>query len=393
MAYKLRRRNLRPLCLACAAILGALCLLYWALTSKRLARDDRRPDTAPVVNPGDPAPVRPAAIRALPRAIYPYSVIRGGAYSAAELVAALRADPMAAAHYAGFDPSQTRMTRAPAAAAVYVSYRQGNRIYWTRRKVHLAAGEPLLTDGVHTARARCGNRISPTPAEPAQAPEPDTDLDIPEPATVPPDVFSVTKVVHEIFPALLGNWLPPGRPGGSVGPAPGGAGALGGMAFPTSGGESAPPGYSLPLLPEVTLPPSMPNVWPIDFTTMPAPPVGPGFGWLQPIPLPGFVAGSTTGPPPGGTPPGFTPIPGITPIPGFTPIPGIPPVPGVPPSPTDYGQVLPSPAGTSTPAQALLPKDSPLPFGAELPEPATATLLLCGAAILAYRRFSRRRLD
>jgi hypothetical protein len=217
MAYKLRRRNLRPLCLACAAILGALCLLYWALTSKRLARDDRRPDTAPVVNPGDPAPVRPAAIRALPRAIYPYSVIRGGAYSAAELVAALRADPMAA-HYAGFDPSQTRMTRAPAAAAVHVSYRQGNRIYWTRRKVHLAAGEPLLTDGVHTARARCGNRISPTPAEPAQAPEPDTDLDIPEPAAVPPDVFSVTKVVHEIFPALPGELAaarPPGRQRGA----------------------------------------------------------------------------------------------------------------------------------------------------------------------------------
>src|ERR1035441_7839817 len=113
MAYKLRRRNLRPLCLACAAILGVLCLLYWALTSKRLARDDRRPGTAPVVNPGDPAPVRPAAIRALPRAIYPYSVIRGGAYSTAELVAALRADPMAAAHYAGFDPSQTPTTRGP----------------------------------------------------------------------------------------------------------------------------------------------------------------------------------------------------------------------------------------------------------------------------------------
>jgi hypothetical protein len=347
----------------------------------------------------------------LRRAIYPYSVIRGGAYSAAELAAALRADPIAAAHYAGFDPSQTRMTRAPASAAVYVSYRQENRIYWTRRKVHLAAGEPLLTDGLHTARARCGNRISPTPPEPAQAGEPDIDLDLPEPPATPEDLFYAPNVVHEIFPPLLGNWLPPGGPASSVGPAPDSVGTLSGMAFPMSRGESAPPGFTLPLLPEVILPPPMPNVWPIDFTTMPAPPVGPWFGWIQPIPLPGgVIPGSTTAPLrgitfipsttfiPGTTPlpgitfiPGTTPLPGSTPIPGVTPIPGSTPISSSTPSPTDYGQVLPPSAGATPPSGAPLPKNGPLPFSIELPEPASVALLLSGAAILAFRRFSRRR--
>jgi hypothetical protein len=286
-------------------------LLYWELTSKRLARGAQ--DTAPVAGRGDSAPVRPAAIRPPSRAIYPYSVIRGGAYSAGELDAALRADPVAAAHYAVFDRTQMRITRAPDSAAVYVSYRQGNRIYWTRRKVHLVADETLLTDGVHTARARCGNRISLTPPEPAQAGEPDLDLDLPEapptlhagvPAAVPPDVMSLPMLVHEVFPALLGDWLPDGGPGGSVGLTPGGAGVPDFVYFPLSMGMSPPPGFMFPLLPEVTLPPPMPNVWPIDFTTLPLPPAGTGLWSIQPMPLPGsVVAGSITGPQPGGTAP------------------------------------------------------------------------------------------
>jgi hypothetical protein len=368
------------------------------LTSKSPAREDRGADAAPVTSPGDTTSVRPATIGTRPRAIYPYSVIRGGAYSSAELDAALRADPTAAAHYAGFDRTRTRVTRAPASTAVYVSYRQGNRIYWTRRKVRLAANEALLTDGVHTARARCGNRISLTPPEPAQAREPDIDLDLPEAANAPPDVFSLPRVVDEIFPPLLGSWLPPG---GSVGPVPEGMGTLGFMALPMSRGESAPPGFRLPLLPEVTIPPPMPNVWPIDFTTTAVPPSGPGFGWIPPIPFPGgWVPGNTIAPPPEGTPsapplgwvpppfPGIAPnpIPGITPLPGITPIPGTP---DIPPPPTIPGPEFPSPPD-APPWQPVPPPDSPPSPSVETPEPATTALLLCAAAILAGRQlFSR----
>src|ERR1035437_1774266 len=434
MARKWRRRGTagrRFVCLACVAILGACWLFYGVPTSDRPARVAAVPDMAPVVDSGGPAQVRPAAIGRPPRPIYPHSVIRGGAYSVAELDAAARADPVVAAHYAVFDRTQMRIARAPDAAAVYVSYRLGDRIYWTRRKVNLAAEEALLTDGVHSARARCGNRISATLPDPARARDPDTDLDLPEPpptahpgepAADPPDVFSLPMVVHEIFPALLGTWLPGGGSGGGGGAAGGGAGGPAGRSFPISQGQSAPPGFTLPILPGVPLPPPVPNVWPIDFTTLmpPQPLIGPSFWWIQPIPLPaGFGTGSVAGTPPVGTSIASRPILGLPPVRGITPFPGITPNPGNPPSPTVSGSAPPPSAGTRPPpqiplpqsgtglqvlladdgtdSQVLLPEDGPLalplPFEVEIPEPASAALLLCGVVVFACRRRSTRRLE
>jgi hypothetical protein len=106
------------------------------------------------------------------RPVYPYSVIRGGAYSAAELVRALNADPVAARHYAVFRRSQVHTTASPFSDAVYLSYRVGEVIYWTSRAVRLPRGETLLTDGKNYARARCGNRISETPQTPVSDTEP-----------------------------------------------------------------------------------------------------------------------------------------------------------------------------------------------------------------------------
>jgi hypothetical protein len=40
-------------------------------------------------------------------------------------------------------------------------------VYWTRRLITLHKGEKLLTDGVHFARARCGNRLVESPTEPS----------------------------------------------------------------------------------------------------------------------------------------------------------------------------------------------------------------------------------
>jgi hypothetical protein len=213
---------------------------------------------------------------------------------------------VAAVHYAVFDRAHTRLTLAPDSAAVYVSYRQDNRIYWTRRKVRLARQEPLLTDGVHTARARCGNRISLTPQLPAPAAEPSAILlNLPE----PPPPADAPLLVHEIFPAPLGNGLPDGLPdgvpGGSAGSPPFGADRAGppGPPFP-------PPPDETPLPAESTSPPSPPTNRPSQ---------------IYPLPLP----------------------------------------------------------------PELPPPDAPPPFPAVAPEPATAALLLCGAAILAARLRSR----
>jgi hypothetical protein len=314
-------------------------------------------------------------------------VIRGGAYSAGELDAALRADPVAAAHYAVFDRTQLRIVakepRQP--ASVYVSYRQGDRIYWTRRKVRLAAQETLLTDGVHLARARCGNRISLTAPEPAQAGEPDVDLDVPEPpaaarADDAPDVVSLPMLVHEIFPAFLRDFLPDSGPGGSPASPPGN---LAGTAYPISHAGPSPPGYRFPLLPVVTLPQPVPNVWPIDFTTLPLPPAGPGTGRNQPTL------------PPGGAVAGAPPLPGTTNFPEIPTVPGAtlsPNVNGDPPPPHAPGAAQPETvAGEPEPAVPGEP-DTPLPNTLQTPEPASAALLICGLLALACRRrFTRRR--
>lgn len=107
-----------------------------------------------------------------PSPIFPYSVIPGGAHSDAELKSALLHDPVAAAHYAGFDVARTHVIRLSHAERVYVSYRIGSSIYWTSRRLYIPAGETLLSDGEHEARTRCGNRLSEIPESPVSAREP-----------------------------------------------------------------------------------------------------------------------------------------------------------------------------------------------------------------------------
>jgi hypothetical protein len=108
--------------------------------------------------------------------VYPYSVIPGGVRSAKKLQSALRHDAVAAAHYRDFRTQSARVIRVPRDRRVYLSYRVGERIYWTRKKATLHAGETLLTDGIHLARTRCGNRISEVPAEPTAASEPPAEV-------------------------------------------------------------------------------------------------------------------------------------------------------------------------------------------------------------------------
>ena len=64
-----------------------------------------------------------------------------------------------ALHYAGFDYAHARLVQLLTERSVYLSYRIGNRVYWTRHRVKLHKGETLLTDGKMTARTRCANRV------------------------------------------------------------------------------------------------------------------------------------------------------------------------------------------------------------------------------------------
>ena len=121
------------------------------------------------------------------RPIYRHSVIAGGVYSRVELVAATERDPVVFVQYGSAARGAVRTAALPAPRRVYMSYRVGDRIYWTRKKVRLHAGEMTLTDGDIEIRARCGNQISDTGMFPVAENEPDAmefDLVADEPDTV-----------------------------------------------------------------------------------------------------------------------------------------------------------------------------------------------------------------
>jgi len=81
------------------------------------------------------------------RPVYPYSVVPGGVKSASELKWMAQHDAVVASHYAGFDYEHARMVRLISARTAYVSYRIGNRLYFTRHRIMLRKGETVITDG------------------------------------------------------------------------------------------------------------------------------------------------------------------------------------------------------------------------------------------------------
>jgi hypothetical protein len=297
---KTRRRRLGAL-----AILSLESLLVWAALTPRIPPPTRASNATIFVSqprsesyyPSDQFPEARNE-----RIFYPYSVIPGGARDAAELRVAVAHDSAVARHYADFNLSKTRVVTLSAARAVFVSYRIGDGIFWTKNRMNLAAGETILTDGEHMARTRCGNRISDVPAQPLSkeqptpeamevpasdvllaqlespselplGPAPATDIPLPSPGS---PAFFVPPYVPVL---LLGNSAtPPGSPGGPS-PTP-----------PTP----TPPGTPVPT------PPGSP---------LPGPPTGPFPPPVPPGTPPPTPPGTPASPPPGTPPPIATPEP------------------------------------------------------------------------------------
>lgn len=198
------------------------------------------------------------------RSVYPYSVIPGGAHSKEELQKSVRNDPVVAAHYADFRTQSARIVRLNAARQVYVSYRLGNNVYWTSKKITLQPGEAVLSDGTHLARARCGNRISETPAGPSSPGEPSMEtLDRPmgprTPEMVPGEAPVAPIFPFDGSPVLLALNSPdqggfPGGPGAPpflpffpcCGSGPGPATTHKSATLPPGSPPSTPPSFSLP---------------------------------------------------------------------------------------------------------------------------------------------------
>lgn len=388
-----RRRLTFPKALAGAGV----CLLFLAIGVR--LRSGEAPAVAAVA--GNDAPVRSAAVRA-PRTVYPHSVIRGGVYSAAELDQALDRDPVAAAHYAGFNRASSRPIRAEAASLMYASYRVGDRVYWTRKPVRIAAGEGLLTDGTNLARSRCGNRLSREAVAPTG---PEVDLDSPE--TSPWEAVagrelasSPPRLVHEIFPGL---GIQPGgaSPAGALSGVSGrdvSAYAIGaGMASAVlrlsgAGSEAAAAGLTSPAFvsspfPEFslpTIPDTIAGTKPSDVIP-PAvgyakPPTGnPAWPWTGGGPFPTLYWLPPAGTPSSGTPPQGAPQPGATPPGETVPLPG-PPVVSTSSGPSGYAPPPLPPATT--------PIANPNLQEADAPEP--ATLLIMASGVLLFAAVSHR---
>lgn len=147
------------------------------------------------------------------RPVYPYSVVPGGVQDAKELKWVAEHDPIVAAHYAGFDYDHARIVRLTLARTAYVSYRIGNRVYWTRHRITLHKGEKLITDGKMTARARCANRVEEAPKQ-AVAPEEPPAVKFDEP--FPPGIATAMNTPPVPFQSALLERAVPGI--GPMGP-------------------------------------------------------------------------------------------------------------------------------------------------------------------------------
>jgi hypothetical protein len=202
------------------------------------------PRPAPHATASSHAPAsQTSAARLVSRPVYPYSVIRGGAESAPELKYDLAHDPVASQHYADFDVSKTRVMRLDHDEFMYVSYRMGDRVFWTNKKLRIPSGETLLTDGTHQARTRCGNRLCAFFTEPTSPIQP-----APEALELPPAPEMVAVLIPPFSFPPTAPLPPPGPTPVTPPPQPGPPPVIIPPPYypPVGGGGSLPPPINIP---------------------------------------------------------------------------------------------------------------------------------------------------
>jgi len=259
------------------------------------------------------------------RVMYPYSVIPGGAQNGSELASEINRDPVVAAHYSSFNVEKARAVAVRNESLVHVSYRINNKVFWTAKKVKLAQGERLITDGQNLARGRCGNRVSVLAQAPTSPDEPpaevlDTPLTPAEPE-VPGRALSEDLVSLLEIPKQGDNSLTPGfsllshdllnpsimMPAENMAANTRGTTDEGGMSalLPGVSGISQPPIKGV--IPDTSTPVVTPDAPPVSPgsppTTPPIPGSNPGGGDTGGGSTPGVVPGNPDNPPPQHTDP------------------------------------------------------------------------------------------
>jgi hypothetical protein len=180
------------------------------------------------------------------RTVYPYSVVPGGVISGEELREVADHDPVVSGHYSGFDYQRARVVEVSQPKLVYLSYRRGDKIFWTHKQASLHKGEKLLTDGHITARTRCGNQVSVLPQANTSPQEPTiAELDRPDAMASGMYQAGPSDFDSRLFDLDPGLPLGPGSsaPGNlfAGGPPPGGF-----MPMPIGGVPIVPAGHNCP---------------------------------------------------------------------------------------------------------------------------------------------------
>jgi len=162
-------------------LFAATAVITWQLARRQSGPDlsYSSSNVAPVPLPDNEAgefqdyPSRPSSfVRGENRLVYPYSVIPGGIRTLADLKLAMADDPIVARQFQGFNFQHAQLVQVAQKQSMFVAYRVGQKVYWTRKKLALHPGETLVTDGNITARTRCGNRVAKVPQDTGSPVEP-----------------------------------------------------------------------------------------------------------------------------------------------------------------------------------------------------------------------------
>jgi hypothetical protein len=132
------------------------------------------------------------------RPVYPYSVVDGGVHSVQELRLAIWRDPVVAKHYSNFKLDRARVIEAQADRDVHVSYRIGEEIFWTKKRLKVTKGERLITDGTNFTRTRCANVLS-------EVPQGKTSLDEPAPEVLDAPLNPLSDPTPFMPPVIVGG--------------------------------------------------------------------------------------------------------------------------------------------------------------------------------------------
>lgn len=366
------RQKKRLIALALLAVAGCVALGLLLEPNRVLAAQDGRAEVSPTVQiaPNTSAPIAATVARR----VYPYSIVPGGVYGRDELLRVLKTDKVVAAHYVSFDAEKAVKVTVTKPRAVYVSYRKGDKVYWTAKKLMLADGETLLSDGRTEMRARCANRISDVPQLPVEHDEPtEEELDTAVNIAMDPDEFAGAQFAFNRINAGTGLAGSETASGGHTGRASM-ASIAGKRITPVSVQTGDSPSGSTGGTPAVVVPPETE----IEDTDNPFGPSAPGSKPSTPLPeVRPPAPGNPTKPGPDGTPSFPDAPPDDVPPPIAEPDTGGPGTPQPPPL---------TPEPPWTPPGQPIDTGEPVEDVHEVPEP--NSLWLCGAgfAVMLLRR-------